>query len=634
MSPPLRRLAFALAVWLAAHAAYGQAWERIGADGGSVCALASAPSRPSVVYAGSADFGGVYRSADRGQSWRFAGAGLGLRPACSLAVDPRSPAHLWAVAAGQLFATDDGGSSWHPLGGPEADDYLLSITAHPTIAGRLLLATTRKVWRSENGGETWVSSARGLPGSRVETLIVDSSRPDHVFAGTFSGVYRSLDGGRTWSSRNAGLPVGLRIVRALALDVRDGRTLYAALHPGGFFRSLDGGGSWRALETPWPSANISLLAVSKDGVYAGTSGGLYRSRDRGRTFPPELVRLHGQRIQSWIAPPYGTLTGAERGVYRSLDGISWSSSNDGLRARLLSHLAIDPQQPSRWYVFDGHQNVLRSLNGGATWRRAGESPLFVPFAPFASLLTVDAFSSRVYGGVLGGLAWSDDGGLGWRFALTSSCSAALRVLPDSRRGRIFVYSPTLLAGCGPAPTRCSDFRSDDDGATFSCARDALPVLASYLAFDPMSGNLFASSPAGLHRSSDGGDTWALTDLHDPLPNQLITSPAQPGLMFATAIASDLTTIYRSADGGATWAVSGVTASTLGEILADPLDSGRLYALVNVGVSLSADAGATWQPLGTGAEEVFINGLAFDPREADFLYATSTGGGLLRLHLDR
>ncbi len=466
----------------------------------------------------------------------------------------------------------------------------------------------------------------------MRNLVLDPARPEHVFAGTFSGVFRSLDGGRTWSARNVGLPVGNRFVHALAVDAKDGRTLYAALHPGGLFRSLDGGGTWRALAAPWPSVNVSLLAAWRGAVYAGTTSGIYRSLDRGRIFPESLIRLRGQRVQAWIAPPYGALAGSERGIYRTADGGAWSSAVQGLRARLLSHLTIDPQNPDRWYVFDGHENVLRSLNGGATWRRGGDSPLFVPFGPFATLLTVDAYSSRVYGGVLGGVAMTDDGGVSWRFAGAATCGAPARVLADSRRARVYVSSFSLIAACGLLPNYCNEFRSDDDGATFSCARDRLPPGASYVAFDPASGILFATSAAGLHRSTDGGDTWTLTDSGASHVSQVVTS-ATPGLLYAKRHTYDSTTILRSLDDGATWTAHPPVPTLFGELVPDPFDSDHLYALVDHGVWLSTDGGAAWRPLGSGADEVILNGLAFDPRAPDVLYASSSGGGLLRLRLE-
>ncbi len=153
MRPAIATLAFlALASFDSAAAGALPAWERIGPDGGSICALAAAPASPAVLYAGGETFGGVFRSEDSGQSWTFSGAGLGLRPACSIAVDAGDPARVWTVAAGQLFLTRNGGRSWQPLASPEPAGYLLSVIAHPKIPGRLLLATTRRVWRSKNGG--------------------------------------------------------------------------------------------------------------------------------------------------------------------------------------------------------------------------------------------------------------------------------------------------------------------------------------------------------------------------------------------------------------------------------------------------------------------------------------------------
>ena len=618
-----------------AERATAQEWERIGPDGGSVCALAASPSQPRTIYAGAADFGGVFRSLDRGLTWSFAGHGLGPRAACSLAVDARNSSLVWAVAGGQIFRSADGGANWRPLASPEPAAYLVALLAHPNKPRRLLLASVNRVWRSEDGGSSWQSANAGLDGE-LRQIVLDPLRPDRVFAATFHGVYRSTDGGRHWSPKNQGLPGSQRFVHVLAIDSRDGKTLYAALHPGGLFRSTDGGDSWRFLRAPWPSYAVAAMRVAGRTLYVGTYGlGLYRSGDGGRSFPDEDRRLRDRSVAALLSTNYALLAGTERGLLRSASGAQWLPSQVGLRARSISHFAIDPREPERWYFFDLHENVLRSLRGGASWRHAGGEIFDPAAAGLTSALTVDPLDSRVFVGIPGGLGLSEDAARSWRMALTASCIAPDLVLSDSARRRIFVGAHFLIGACGLQPGACYQFRSGDAGLTFSCATDRLPPGAGYTALDPANGNLYAISQAGLHRSLDGGDTWSLLSAQERLI-AVAVSPVDSDVLYALAIrdASGALAVLRSGDGGLTWSKPSNDRSRIDGLFADPFDLDRLYALSSPGLLLSTDGGASWRPLGTGAEEVVITDVAFDPRRRDVLYAASAGGGLLRLRFER
>src|SRR6188768_3744566 len=72
-------------------------WARVGPETATVRALASAPSRPTTVYAG-LERGGVYRSTDAGRTWVWASGGLQTIYAIyELAVAPTSPETVYAI---------------------------------------------------------------------------------------------------------------------------------------------------------------------------------------------------------------------------------------------------------------------------------------------------------------------------------------------------------------------------------------------------------------------------------------------------------------------------------------------------------------------------------------------------------
>src|SRR5258708_32745262 len=99
-----RALAILCVVILCPAAASAAIWQPLGPDGGTVLAVAFAPSDARVAYAGTAG-GGVFRSRDGGSSWQAASTGLrGLRIS-SLAVGPRDPAAGSAGTGTGLYKT-------------------------------------------------------------------------------------------------------------------------------------------------------------------------------------------------------------------------------------------------------------------------------------------------------------------------------------------------------------------------------------------------------------------------------------------------------------------------------------------------------------------------------------------------
>ena len=89
--------------------------EWIGPYGGSVIALAAAPTQPAVVYAGTGQ-AGVFRSGDYGITWTAASQGLGNLFIDSLAVHPKNSQIVYAGTHGSgVYRTLDGGRSWQAV---------------------------------------------------------------------------------------------------------------------------------------------------------------------------------------------------------------------------------------------------------------------------------------------------------------------------------------------------------------------------------------------------------------------------------------------------------------------------------------------------------------------------------------
>jgi len=66
-----------------------------------------------------------------------------------------------------------------------------------------------------------------------------------LYIGGPAGVWKSADSGQTWQALNEGL-ASLNI-RALAMEPKNARTLYAGTNGSGLYRSVDAGATWTAM---------------------------------------------------------------------------------------------------------------------------------------------------------------------------------------------------------------------------------------------------------------------------------------------------------------------------------------------------------------------------------------------------
>jgi photosystem II stability/assembly factor-like uncharacterized protein len=196
-----------------------------------VTAIAFAPSRPDIAYAGvdwltpSSLGSGFYVSRDGGASWRRARwsqkiGSSGLPAAMeTIVVDPARPEAVYADTHGVLRRSVDGGTSWKRIGGglPPGVGKPLDRQLVADSAGTLYYATGRtrgasQILRSKNGGASWQPVSSGLPVrpqsvARTPRLAVDPAGPPGVVYAALpdAGLFVTRDGGRRWR-RVFGLP--------------------------------------------------------------------------------------------------------------------------------------------------------------------------------------------------------------------------------------------------------------------------------------------------------------------------------------------------------------------------------------------------------------------------------------------
>jgi photosystem II stability/assembly factor-like uncharacterized protein len=236
----------------------------------------------------------------------------------------------------------------------------------PARAPRLVAATGDGVGVLSEREGTW-RAALELEGSGAACVALDPRSPDSIYAGSRrGGVWRSDDGGASFG--DAGL--GDHQVYSIAVSPVDG-AVYAGCEPSMLWRSRDRGASWEELSAlreipsaptwsfpprPWTS-HVRWIAPSPndaDRLLAGIElGGVMLTEDGGATWmdhrPGAQPDCHAL---AWHPSAEGRAYEAGGGgAAWSFDGgRSWRAADEGRDRNYTWALAVDPDDPERWYL--------------------------------------------------------------------------------------------------------------------------------------------------------------------------------------------------------------------------------------------------------------------------------------------
>jgi photosystem II stability/assembly factor-like uncharacterized protein len=272
----------------------------------------------------------------------------------------------------------------------------------------------------------------------LQAVATDPGGPERIAVGCRgAGVWESVDGGSTW--RDAGPPA--QDVFSVAFGP-DG-ALYAGCEPSALYvrrddapwlelaalRELPSAPTWSFPPRPWTS-HVRWIAPSPHDtgvVLAGIElGGLMRTDDGGETWADH--RPGAQRDVHALAwhptEPGRAYEAAGGGAAWSRDGgETWQPADDGRDRHYTWALAVDPDDPGRWYVsaapgpYEAHGNRPARA---ALYRWSGEGPweeldLGLP-RPLEAMPYALAWSDgRLVAGLRDGrLLESEDGGDTWR----------------------------------------------------------------------------------------------------------------------------------------------------------------------------------------------------------------------------
>ncbi|MDX1577059.1 MAG: glycosyl hydrolase [Gemmatimonadota bacterium] len=324
----------------------------------------------------------------------------------------------------------------------------------------------------------------------------------------------------------------------------------------------------------------------------------------------------------------------------------------------IADIDIHPEDPSVWYVAVGSGGVWKTVNAGTTW-----TPIFddQPSYSIGSVAIDPSDPSTVWVGTgenVGGrhVGFGDgvyrttDGGRTWEnMGLERSEHISTMIVHPEDSDVVWVSAQ------GPLWTPGDErglYKTTDRGQTWrKVLGDDEWVGVTDIVMDPRDPDvlyaatwqrhrtvaaLLGGGPgSGIHKSTDGGETWR--ELTTGLPSStmgkigLAISPQDPDIVYA-AIELERREggVFRSTNRGESWtkmsdAVSGGTGPHYyQELYASPHRFGRLYLVSNV-TQISDDHGASFRFMDLDTKHSDDHAIAFHPSDPDYLLVGSDGG---------
>jgi len=230
----------------------------------------------------------------------------------------------------------------------------------------LIVATGEELVRIQHENDQWLAMRLSC-GQGMQCLAVDPHDPEVLYAGSRGdGIWKSTSRGDDWTRLEFSEPD----VFSLAVSPADG-ALYVGTEPSKLFVSRDDGRSWRELTAlqdipsrptwsfpprPWTSHVRSIAPNPHDVrlLLAGIElGGIMRSEDGGESWS-DHPRGAQKDVHSLVwhptIPGRAYEAGGGGAAWSRDGGVTWQAADEGRDRHYTWGLAVDPDDPERWYV--------------------------------------------------------------------------------------------------------------------------------------------------------------------------------------------------------------------------------------------------------------------------------------------
>ena len=617
---------------------YGQNWIQIGPKGGYFKEFTFHPNNPSIIYAGSDDGGGVWKSTDGGINWALMTGNFPNMTGWSITLDQLNPDTIFACDVYSrygLLKSTDGGNTWSQMVNGLSSQYDRMVSGIAFKSSDTLFISTGEgattdpprpgngVFKSYDGGNSW--NPAGLQGSTVPSI--GSNVFGTIFAGTESnGLQYSNDNGLNWYA-HPNIPSFSAIYE---IEVED--SVIAVASTSGIFLSTDWGISFiNTGLTGNFNFDISIQSTSPTiELWTTTFAGLQKYSSSTASWSIVSDPLINNKLVIGIGISGSTVmigTFSNGPIYLSNNnGTNWSTTNVSPTCTEINDLIVDPNNSARiftcllgTYNIGGNYNdqcIYETTDNGISWVRKG---------PNAHALCLTAnplnFNTCYLGTFSKGLFKTTDG-----FNSYSNLISGNKWIADIVVNQIDT-NIVLLAEYDLNLVQFSIKRSIDGGNTFAVTSNQ-PV--NRLILNPNNNDtVYAATLNGIIRSTDNGLTWN---------SWLLSGKNILSLGYYDSI------LYAGTEDGELYKVTGNTSINISGNWQTPIQVKSIYKkqnnlfvglngaeqdtikVLNGGIWTTSDGGTSWTEITTDMSSTNIYGNnVISSVNSDLLVATYGGG---------
>jgi len=548
-------------------------------SGGYITTLSS---NQDVLYAGT-DGAGGFISSNNGVNWLPARNGMNPFIYSSLIVGNK----IYAGNPYGLFLSEDNGSNWNQILVGSGYWYISSIVqSDDALYIGYEEGNVGYVNYTTNNGNTWINALlQDTSGFQIGAVTSMVCHENKVYVGTFNdGVFVGTFNSFEWKR------ICYNYISTLYL--KDNEIYIAGSDSLIKFNPQDS--SFTYLSSELKNKDTEYLHNYNDKLYAATYHGLYVSEDGG--FDWYLLNTpFGTDHVTDITEKDGILFVSleHLGIYRSIDGINWIESYNGVINTSILSLAFYNET---LYCCDDRNNLWSSNDQGNSWSKVQfeDSPYSIKI--FADSIYIISYNNKIYKRHIYGNNWLE----------INLPSVYLGIVYDFlvKDSYYFIASDRGV------------FRSFNFGMDWTHLIIGSPNYSTYsLASDDSV--IYAGNAYGLYASTDLGDNW--NELNLGLSIVSISLNNEDILAASHALAG----LYFSKDKGKTWE----------QVLIDyyvpavQIVNNYYLAATSEGFIFSTDRGDSWY--------ISNDGLYYHPWITEilyydeFLFAGLPGRGLWR-----
>ena len=506
---------FILIIILTLSVSFAQNWYKIGPPGGYFKDFAFHPSNKNLIYAGSDDGGGVWKSTNGGADWELITTEFKNMTGWDIEIDPHNPDRIFACEFYSRYGvlkTENGGQTWSVINNG-------LNTAYDRMVRELVIAS---------------ADAETLFICTGESADTDPPRPGN-------GLFKSFNGGQSWQ------PAGLQGIPTPTMAIDSNKFLYVGTDKQGLYYSDDLGITWQKHPDIPGTATVKKIVVRDNIIVVAANTAIYLSTDSGNTFSNiglendfnfDACILTSEPFIEILAATYAGLQ-----KYSTQTG-SWQLVD----TPLLNDQLIIGIGCKDSVIFCGtfaNELLIKSDDGGATWH-------YIPRSPDATeIRDIAVDSNRIFSALQGtysvtgaynmeSVAVSEDGGKSWD--RRGPHAHGLVIKKVKTQANTF-YLGTFGQGL---------FKTTDNFITYENVRSGNKLIGA-LALDNADPNFILISEydhltltPGIYYSTDGAQTFQ-TATNFILPNTFLMIQGTDSIY---AGADD--GIYLSVDHGINW----------------------------------------------------------------------------------